>query len=75
LLLDDVTSELDNKRISKLLSLLKNIQTFITTTSLETINLDKMNNLEYKVFNIANGKEKVKEIKNKICTKIIFNIK
>ncbi|MDD8049152.1 MAG: DNA replication/repair protein RecF [Thomasclavelia sp.] len=39
LLLDDVLSELDDERKSKLLDLLsKNIQTFITTTSIDGIN-------------------------------------
>lgn len=54
LLLDDVMSELDNTRQLKLLETIsQNIQTFITTTS-----LDHLQNLpeNLQIFNISNGK-------------------
>ncbi len=55
LLLDDVLSELDSSRKQMLISLLnKDIQTFITTTSIEEI--DKISN--YKLFHIENGRLK-----------------
>lgn len=51
LLLDDVTSELDNDRINKLLENLKRYQTIITCTDIDNFKiLDK-----YKVFNVKEG--------------------
>ena len=54
LLLDDVLSELDKIRQNNLLEYVsKNIQTFITTTDLNEIDLEKMNN--YQIFHIESG--------------------
>ena len=54
LLLDDVMSELDLERQSCLISNLKNIQTFITTTMTEHIkNIDQKNRI---IFNISKGR-------------------
>ena len=52
LLLDDVMSELDEFRQRYLLSSLKNIQTFITTT---VINVFDLSNGNYQLYNIKNG--------------------
>ncbi|NLM04011.1 MAG: DNA replication/repair protein RecF [Clostridiales bacterium] len=54
LLLDDVMSELDINRQNYLIKSLKNIQTFITTTMMDSLNLKE--NQQYKVFNISQGK-------------------
>lgn len=54
LLLDDVMSELDNYRQTELLKMIiaKNVQTFITTTSLEHLSqLPK----ELKIFTVTKG--------------------
>lgn len=57
LLLDDVLSELDEKRKAMLLSLLdERIQTFITTTSLEDIDEGILK--KAKIFMIENGELK-----------------
>lgn len=57
LLLDDVLSELDDHRKLTLLSLLDHqIQTFITTTSIQDIDFNKINTA--KIFEIENGKVK-----------------
>ena len=54
LLLDDVLSELDKDRQNSLLEYIKNkTQTFITSTDINEINIDKINN--YKVYIIENG--------------------
>ena len=54
LLLDDVMSELDSERQDCLISNLKNIQTFITTTMMEHIKkIDQKNRI---IFNISNGR-------------------
>lgn len=54
LLLDDVLSELDKIRQNNLLEYVsKEIQTFITTTDLSEIDLNKIK--EYQIFNIENG--------------------
>lgn len=54
LLLDDVLSELDKIRQNNLLEYIsKDIQTFITTTDLTEIDLNKINN--YQIFNIEDG--------------------
>ncbi|GKQ43406.1 DNA replication and repair protein RecF [Companilactobacillus sp. RD055328] len=54
LLLDDVLSELDEIRQTKLLKAIEdNIQTFITTTSIEGINREIVKNP--KIYNVENG--------------------
>lgn len=56
LLLDDVMSELDNHRQTKLLESIKeNVQTFITTTTLDHIALDQLPK-SLKTFRIQEGK-------------------
>jgi len=65
LLLDDVLSELDEKRQNQLLKNLNiNTQVFITTTNIKEINFNKMEN--YKIFEINNGqiKECIKDEPN-----------
>lgn len=54
-LLDDISSELDNIRIKNLLNYLEkqNLQTFITTT--EYSHLNQFLYSGYKIFNVANG--------------------
>ena len=60
LILDDLFSELDAKKINNILKKLnKNLQIFITTTDLKHINTKILNNCT--VFNIKNGKV-VKEL-------------
>ena len=55
LILDDLFSELDSKKINNILKKLnKNLQIFITTTDLKHINTKILNNCT--VFNIKNGK-------------------
>jgi len=55
LILDDLFSELDGKKINNILKKLnKNLQIFITTTDLKNINTKILNNCT--VFNIKNGK-------------------
>jgi DNA replication and repair protein RecF len=56
LLLDDMTSELDRNRSGNLMDFLneKDMQVFITTTSLDTINLVGINN--YSTFPVHDGK-------------------
>lgn len=54
LLLDDVLSELDNERQTHLLSSIQNkVQTFLTTTSLDGVQRDLIDNPE--IFNIVKG--------------------
>ncbi len=54
LLLDDVLSELDDKRQNNLLTIINNkTQTIITTTSLNDINLEKID--EYSIFEVDKG--------------------
>lgn len=61
LLLDDVLSELDSVRQSKLLESIKeNVQTFITTTSLDNINTDHLPH-DMKLFDIEKGHIKKKQ--------------
>ena len=54
LLLDDVMSELDNYRQTELLKMIieKNVQTFITTTSLDHLTQKPK---DLKVFTVTNG--------------------
>jgi len=54
LLLDDVLSELDEKRQKHLLSLIEEIQTVITCTGMEDV-LKKVNQNDTKVFYVENG--------------------
>lgn len=63
LLLDDIFSELDDKKKNNLLRYInKDIQTIITTTDLN--NLDKKLIKNSKIFNINNGEiKKIKEVK------------
>jgi DNA replication and repair protein RecF len=54
LLLDDVLSELDDSRQSHLLNAIQNkVQTFITTTSLDGVQMDLLN--EPLIFNVMSG--------------------
>lgn len=53
LLLDDVFSELDDSRRNYLISLFKDVQTFITVT--DAIDLKSMNDLDKSIFYIENG--------------------
>lgn len=54
LLLDDVLSELDRDRQNRLLEYIKDkTQTFITTTDISEININKIN--DYKIYTIENG--------------------
>lgn len=54
LLLDDVSSELDNQREGNLLKYLNTqVQTFITTTDIDNIDLSNM--YSYKIFKIVSG--------------------
>ena len=60
ILLDDVFSELDSKRQTNLLKTLnQDSQVFITTNSLNNINLDKFD--DYTIINIKNGEVKGEE--------------
>lgn len=72
LILDDLFSELDGKKINNILKKLnKNLQIFITTTDLKNINTKILNNCT--VFNIKNGKVVKKEYEWKYKdTKRIF---
>ena len=55
LILDDLFSELDKEKINNILKLLdKNIQTFITTTELDVVSEDIINNSA--IFHIVDGK-------------------
>lgn len=54
LLLDDVMSELDEHRQQDLLQSLKNIQTFITSTSIESMDREDMN-----LYEVQGGKIKI----------------
>ena len=57
LLLDDVLSELDDERQTHLLSSIQNkVQTFLTTTSLDGVRMDLLNNPT--IFMIEGGKAK-----------------
>ncbi len=59
LILDDLFSELDKEKIENIIGLLNhNIQTFITTTDLDKINLDLLE--DYKIFKVSN--EEVEEV-------------
>lgn len=54
LLLDDVLSELDDDRQTHLLKAIENkVQTFLTTTSLDGVNTDLLN--QPKIFKVSNG--------------------
>lgn len=61
LLLDDVMSELDLKRQNYLIKNLKNIQTFITTTSMDALKdtLNLKENEEGKVFAVSKGEVRI----------------
>ena len=57
LLLDDVLSELDEKRQNNLITFINNnTQTIITTTNINDINLNNID--EYKIFNVEGGRIK-----------------
>lgn len=61
LLLDDVLSELDDSRQTHLLNTIQNkVQTFITTTSLDGVQMDLLNNPL--IFYVDNGEISVEEI-------------
>ncbi|HOP65504.1 MAG TPA: DNA replication/repair protein RecF [Bacilli bacterium] len=61
LLLDDLFSELDNKKINNIINLLKKrVQVFITTTDVDKINKKLLQ--DSKIFKVKNGK--VEEIQN-----------
>lgn len=52
LILDDLFSELDNNKVNNILNLLnKDLQTFITTTSIKNINIKKFE--DYKIFKVT----------------------
>lgn len=54
LLLDDVLSELDDNRQTHLLKAIQNkVQTFLTTTNINAVNIDLLN--KPKIFNVSNG--------------------
>ncbi len=57
ILLDDVFSELDDNRIIYLLDVIKDYQSIITSTNVDFI--DKINNLDYRVFELSNKKIKI----------------
>lgn len=60
LILDDLFSELDNEKINNILDILnKEIQIFITTTTINNLDLNKFTN--YKIFKVEN--ESIKEEK------------
>lgn len=55
LILDDLFSELDKKKISNILKMLNhNVQTFITTTEIDNVDVNNFDN--YKIFHITNEK-------------------
>ncbi|AGB40042.1 recF protein [Halobacteroides halobius DSM 5150] len=57
LLLDDVFSELDNKRCAQLLNTVRDkIQTFITSTNQRELNSEKVGINDYNLYKINNGK-------------------
>lgn len=59
LILDDLFSELDKKKIENILKILNNtVQTFITTTDIKNIPKILLN--ESKIYNLQNGKVEVK---------------
>lgn len=59
LILDDLFSELDNEKVNNILKLINSdVQTFITTTELDNINKNELNN--YKVFEIK--KDRIEEV-------------
>ena len=61
LLLDDVLSELDDSRQTHLLNAIQNkVQTFITTTSLDGVQMDLLQNP--RIFNVDNGEISTEEI-------------
>lgn len=61
LLLDDVLSELDDSRQTHLLNAIQNkVQTFITTTSLDGVQMDLLQNP--RIFNVENGEISTEEI-------------
>lgn len=61
LLLDDVLSELDDSRQTHLLQAIQNkVQTFITTTSLDGVQMDLLENP--RIFNVENGEISTEEI-------------
>ena len=61
LLLDDVLSELDNHRQTHLLKTIeKKVQTFLTTTSLDGVDTDLLN--EPKIFHVSAGQIVKKEV-------------
>ncbi len=59
LILDDLFSELDKKKIANILKLLNNeVQTFITTTDIKSIPKNLIN--ESRIYKVTNGKVEVK---------------
>lgn len=61
LLLDDVLSELDNRRQTHLLKTIeKKVQTFLTTTSLDGVDINLLN--EPKIFHVSAGQIVKKEV-------------
>ena len=61
LLLDDVLSELDDSRQTHLLNAIQNkVQTFITTTSLDGVQMDLLQNP--RIFKVENGEISTEEI-------------
>ncbi len=57
LILDDLFSEIDDEKIKNIIDLLdKNIQTFITTTSIRNFDTNKFD--KYKIFKVENNKIK-----------------
>ena len=55
LILDDLFSELDNKKINNIIKMLnKEVQTFITSTDIDRVNKDLLN--DSYIFYINNGK-------------------
>ncbi len=62
LILDDLFSELDEEKVNNILNLIDtNLQTFITTTTINTVNSSMLKNA--KIFHVINGKVK-EEVNN-----------
>ena len=68
LLLDDVFSELDDSRQIHLLKAIQNkVQTFLTTTNLDAVNIDLLK--KPKIFNVSNGNIKLDDTMNSNVSK------
>jgi len=61
LLLDDVLSELDNKRQKSLIESIGGIQTIITCTGIDILRPDYFGEKAVKIYNVENGKIVLKE--------------